>query len=495
MSVMSPRPTPFMLHGVLVAAVCAASLAANASFHAPPRFDGAGYAVLAKTILEGRGYREIDRPDAPRHAHFPPGYPLALAALWSLTGPSAASAHALSFVCTLVAALLAWIWFRQGNRPGVALLMGLALATNWRWARDGTAIQSEPLFLLLGQAAILVSAWVVPRGGWARGLVLGGVLGAVILTRHVGLALAAAVMAELWISRRRREALAAAVATSVVVSPWIVWLASVRTGTQMGLVPVRGLAGVLSENALFYARRLPDQIVGPIVEVATVFRPKDSLWATIAAALAASLIVVGWIRLLRQPERRLAGLVPLFTMAMLLAWPFTEAGRFLVPLIPFLIAGAVEGLSAIVAMIRKDRADVWAAGLVLAASIPYALYAAASGRAEAARQTHRDFDAACRWIAQNPVPTGPVLTRHPGEVFWLTGRTALAPPEQASAQDVEAIVARDRVSYLLIDDERFALAPKSPLGRFVRVHPDRVERVYLGEGDRPVVVYRVKNPG
>src|SRR3954454_24677372 len=127
------RPAPPLLHAVLIASVCVVSLAANAGFRAPPRFDGAGYAVLAQSIRQGRGYGEIDHPDAPRHAHFPPAYPLALAGLWSLTGPSPIAAHVFSLACTTGATVLAWIWFRRWNRPDVALLMGLALAVNWRW--------------------------------------------------------------------------------------------------------------------------------------------------------------------------------------------------------------------------------------------------------------------------------------------------------------------------------------------------------------------------
>ncbi|MDB5352826.1 MAG: hypothetical protein JWN86_4073 [Planctomycetota bacterium] len=80
-------------------------------------------------------------------------------------------------------------------------------------------------------------------------------------------------------------------------------------------------------------------------------------------------------------------------------------------------------------------------------------------------------------------------------MFWLTGRTALAPPEGATAREIATIVDRERVPFLLIDDGRFALAPKSPLGRFVQAYPDRVQPAYVGGGDRPVIVYRVRNPG
>src|SRR3954447_12460079 len=119
------RSTSASLQGLLIASVCAASLLANASFRAPPRFDGAGYAVLAQSIGQGRGYREIDHPDAPRHAHFPPAYPLALAGVWAMTGTSSTAAHSYSLACSLGATLLAWVWFRKGNRPEVAQLMGL----------------------------------------------------------------------------------------------------------------------------------------------------------------------------------------------------------------------------------------------------------------------------------------------------------------------------------------------------------------------------------
>src|SRR5438045_2728178 len=101
-----------LAHAAIVAALAAASVAGNTAFDAPPRFDGAGYAVLGRALATGRGYRELDHPDEPRHAHFPPGYPVALAVLGRLAGPSTPAAHALSLACTVAATLAAWCWFR-----------------------------------------------------------------------------------------------------------------------------------------------------------------------------------------------------------------------------------------------------------------------------------------------------------------------------------------------------------------------------------------------
>ena len=42
------------------------------------------YVVLAKSLATGQGYRYLNLPGAPVAAHYPPGFPLMLAALWTL---------------------------------------------------------------------------------------------------------------------------------------------------------------------------------------------------------------------------------------------------------------------------------------------------------------------------------------------------------------------------------------------------------------------------
>src|SRR5437660_572393 len=83
----------------LLAAASMVSIGLNTDLAAAPRFDGAGYAVLGEALATGRGYRAINQPGSPRHAHFPPGYPAALAFLWWSTGRSVAAAHLFSAGC------------------------------------------------------------------------------------------------------------------------------------------------------------------------------------------------------------------------------------------------------------------------------------------------------------------------------------------------------------------------------------------------------------
>jgi hypothetical protein len=488
-----------LLSGMLVAIVGAVAVAGNTDLAAPPRYDGAGYAVLGEALATGRGYREIDQPDQPRHAHYPPGYPVALALIWRSVGRSVESAHLFSGACTVAATVAAWCWFRTLYPARVAWLLGLALAANWTWGRIGGAIQSEPLFGLLETCVLLAASGACRGVGNDRrrdlgsGIGLGIVLGMAILTRHVAVSLALALGLDLALRRRWVVAISAGLVAMVPILLWAGWLASVRHDTQIGLLARDGLAPRVVRQLLFYVQRIPDQLTGPAVEIGTVFRRSGTLSVLVNlwAILATGLVIVGWLRTLRTRRRRLAGLVPLASLPLLLIWPFTEAGRFLIPLVPFLLVGAVEGLAVVSARLGLRRPRVWAAGALLAVALPYSVYAIVTDRAGAQRDVNRDFDAACAWIAGESTPDGPIFSRHPGEVYWLTGRQALAARSDDPAA-IDRAIDRYRVAYLLVDEERYARAPANPLTRYATARPGRVRRVWHRETGRVAIdVYEV----
>ena len=330
----------------------------------------------------------------------------------------------------------------------------------------------------------------------AAGPELGVSLACATLTRHVGGAVAAAVLIELWFRGRARAAAVAGLTCLALLTPWIVWLASTPGATQADLLPGRGgLPALVVSQAVFYTRRIPDALTGPAVEIATVFRPTGpvSLLANLWAVGATGLILVGLAKTLKTPRRRLAGLSAGATGALLLAWPFTEAGRFLIPLVPCLLVGATEGLALVLSRLKRVRRPRGiAAALVLAATLPYSVYALATDRAGAQRRTHAGIDAACRWIAHEGAGRpGPVLTRYPGEVYWQTGRTALGPP--ADGPDAVArVIRRYGVAYLIVDEAPFADALPSPLSAFLKAEPGAARLVWKADAGRPpVAVYAV----
>ena len=291
----------------LIAVVATLAMLGQGNFTAPPRYDGAGYAVLARSLASGTGYRAIDHPDRPRHAHFPPGYPVLLASLWSTTGPFVPAAHLVSCLCMLGATLAAWRWFRGIYPRDVALVLGLALAINWIWARTGSAIQSEPLFVLFSQLTIVTAVRAAAGVGVIRSLALGGLLAACLVTRQIAIGLVIAVLLDLCLRRRWSMALSAAVISGLVISPWLAWLVVVggeqRTQAELLLADSSGFPGRIVSQAWFYMQRIPDQITGPIVEVATVIRraPGWERLADLWGLAFSGLVLAGWLAAVRRP--------------------------------------------------------------------------------------------------------------------------------------------------------------------------------------------------
>jgi hypothetical protein len=333
------------------------------------------------------------------------------------------------------------------------------------------------------------------------------------MTRHVAIGLVLAVVIDLAFHRRGLAAMAIAAVVMILVAPWLTWLAVVgaseRTQASLLFSGTSSFVSRLFSQVCFYVQRIPDQITGPLVEFAIAIRPSAGMApvANLWAGMAAAAVVVGWVIALRQPRRRLAGLVALLTLGLLLVWPYTEAGRFLVPLIPCLLIGAVEGTSGLIHRLEEPlglkcsrrRARLVGALLLLVASIPFTAHLLLSGRSRARDPVTRAFDMACVWITERADRPGPILTRHPGEVFLATGRQALEVTTSERPGDTDAApeaiaqtIAHYGVAYLLIDQDRYLNATPSPLNRFVAAFPHRLRLVWSSEPEPHVAaIYEV----
>jgi hypothetical protein len=491
--------------GLLVGIASAAFTAGSACWSAPPRYDGAGYAVLARALTSCQGYRAIDQPDRPRHGHFPPGYPFLLALTWRVSQGSACAFHMISVACTVSATIASWWWFRRLMPNDTALILALALAVNWVWARTGGAILSEPFYLLLCQLAVLaaIKGTRRQRVGPAWNLTMGVLLAGCLLTRHIAVGMVVGVLLDRALARRWVDALTIAVTTGVAISPWVVWLAFVGSdaGTQAGMYLGSSASwrDWIGGQFLFYIQRIPDQLTGPLVELGTGSRASKLIWRTANfwGLLGTGGIAVGLAALVSRPRTRLVALIPILTLCVLLSWPFLEAGRFLIPLVPCLLLAAVAGISTLLIFcverggfhVRPSKIRRIAASLVLVGSLPYSVYVLAEGKTKALEATQSDFDSACDWLVNHADRPGLVLSRHPGEVYWQTGRqglevaTAEQRAERESGSDsITDMIAGHEVAYLLIDRDRYALAPSSPLKRFVEAHPHDVRIVWESRG-------------
>ncbi len=182
-----------------VAALLAAGLAVGLVRYATARWgpgansDGLTYLVLARYIYR-EGVYGLPRIDGTwrLEAHFPPGYPLLIAALYALTGDEARAALLVNLASlVLLVALAVREVYRATRHLWPALATGLTLAVAFPVIRLYAWVLSEGPFL----AWVLAVAWALER--WqrkptgARGLLLGLMVAWGVYVRWLGLALVA----------------------------------------------------------------------------------------------------------------------------------------------------------------------------------------------------------------------------------------------------------------------------------------------------------------
>lgn len=305
-----------------------------------------------------------------------PLWPVALGALYAVTGPSPAAGRALNVVLdALTCALVVVLGARLASlRAGVAA--GALAAVYPPLLAGVTQLMSEPLFTLTVVATLLACDAFRVRPGPGRAALVGASLGLGALARPNGLGLAALILVWLgWLAWRRRGAwlrpVAAAVAAlGVVVAPWLVY-----TRVQMGaFVPVTTQGG--SVLAGWYSPAMLDRSQPtwgtwdyPMV-IEAYFRAPDELtwsrdlqrrgitWVRDHPAGALRLVgyhVLRYFDLYWELDGRTAAKVPSpferFNAAVVLSWwlaaPLAVAGllrlrrrRALGPMVPALLAAA-----------------------------------------------------------------------------------------------------------------------------------------------------------
>ncbi len=186
---------------VVVAAVALAALLgvgliwwATALWGPGANSDGLSYLVLSRSVYAGEGYGYPSPEGGVKPmTHFPPGYPLTIAAAMHLTrgaaAPAAAVVNALALVALL--ALAAYETYRVTHHAVPAAVVAGWLATAYAMQRLYTAVFSEtvfmPLVLLVG-AALAFWARRPTRG---RIFAVGLLAAATVYVRWVGMVVVA----------------------------------------------------------------------------------------------------------------------------------------------------------------------------------------------------------------------------------------------------------------------------------------------------------------
>lgn len=315
-------------------------------------FDDGIYVTLARALAEGQGYHNIHLPTAPPGVHYPFGYPVVLSLLWRVWPTFPANVVLFQLLDCAALALAAWavaVHARRWQLPRAASYAALpaAFVAFPLLTIVGVRI-SEPMFLALVALALVAADRDEPSD---TGAISAGVLaGLAMLTRTVGVTVLGGIVLALWLCKRRRAAVLAAVFALPVLLPWFLWVRAntgavemelaANYGTYLTELAQAGIGGMAAGGGL--------AVFGPVVRLALPAMP-GPLWYP-AAALVVGLIVWGGVRMARRVPACVASLgLYLLVVAF---WPYAS-DRFVWIVLPWLVLLGVTG-----------ALDVWTRGRV-----------------------------------------------------------------------------------------------------------------------------------
>ncbi len=351
--------------------------------------DDATYVSNASALAEGRGYRRIEMHEEPLETKYPIAYPAALSlAFWLVPTfpenlPLLLLFGALGAACAVVlAGFYGRAMWTMSTRE--VWVVGVLAAASPVFVAFVRYTMSELFYAGIATAA-LVCADCLARGSprRERGFVALAALlaAAAVLTRGIGISLAAAVVLAPLLRRRFDLAAIALGVVLVCLAPWWVWQsgavaenASLEMHRLLALdlsyapwlphgfeevarVMIQNIARLLLALGYFQLG-IPSEFVARAIFEGGV----RLVFAHVLFALAMAIVVTGFV----ASARRRLGALHLYALAYLaitLAWPFSPH-RFLVPWTPFVLLFLLWGIRSATAFIGGERAGRVAAAVV-----------------------------------------------------------------------------------------------------------------------------------
>jgi 4-amino-4-deoxy-L-arabinose transferase-like glycosyltransferase len=417
--------------------------------------DDAVYLLLARALRQGH-YRELFYAGTPIHSQYPPGYPSLLALLGAPLDGEVGIVIAANILLSCAALVLLYDVVRRWS-PALATLAVAVLALNPALVVSASEVQSEPMFM----AAVMLAVWALRPSATPgqRWIAIAAVIVA-SLTRSAGLVIIAAAFAHFVLARAWRHAAVLAVAACLTIVPWLAWTMvapqqvagrsyiadamlpmPVRDSTGARVAPAEverrsrlaTLTRTMRIRVTYNARRYITRALPARLAVPTVPNtPVDNVaWLVVMLIATGAGVAAAW-------SRWRAAVLALTAYALLLViWPYA-IGRFLVPLLPVLVAFLLLGAWRIgVRLVPRaplGPALVLAAVLLLGGSRSVAALVRDDDACASAEEDEREMcaDALSRYreVAQRIDGQlngdAPVFTTKEGTFFYHTGRQVVS---------------------------------------------------------------------
>jgi hypothetical protein len=317
------------------------------------------YLVTAKALAEGKGYRIISLPSEMNQTKYPILFPALLAIIWKVFPSFPENASLLKLIPLL--GTFFWVWFvhkfimEKTNSFNISVGIVLITLASPGVVVFSSLILSETVFACFCAGALLYLDRLTstPVENENSLLLFSAIFSAAaFLTRTAGLPLLISGVIILIFRRRYRSSMKYFLLCSVIIFPWIWWLAINHASTPVAndyysfsnyqhwntLVNYS-----LTSTGVVFATNFLDLMFAPIYLLGLAYGWSGAFIFTLALAiLLMSFALLGFLWDLREGIKSIH-LFFIFYCGMLLVWVWPPF-RFVVPIFPFWLFFAYKGL-------------------------------------------------------------------------------------------------------------------------------------------------------
>jgi hypothetical protein len=442
-------------------------------------FDDGVYVVLGKALATGQGYRYLHLPGHPAAIHYPPAYPLLLAALWRIAPafPGNVAVFQLANALLLVAAALGSYSFGRA-RLRLTVAWSAAIAIGGTVAipmlAQTTMLISEPLFIALLMPTLLLSERATDDdASHMHALAAGALAGALGLVRTLGIAVIPASVAIATARRRPRTALWLGGTALAVLLPWQLWVAAHSADLAPELRGAYGSYGswlldAVRRHGLAFAVGTANMNILALLRIPLVqMTPGWPLWSKLVVLAGAVLLFSVGVRRFARAAPIAAAFYLLYLVAVLL-WPFPPY-RFFWTLWPLTLMVLALGARIVWAWRPVGRATpVWRAVALCAATSPaiaFLQYNVTGYRAQWWRALQDGLEpqvaSVLHAVAVVPASRAPIVSEQAPAVYLYANREGVpatgsvadgyvyGPDATRARTDLEAVLRRFPARYVI----------------------------------------------
>ena len=475
---------PVYAWAALLILITGLSLKDYNSFQLGTYMDDSRYVVLARSIAFADTYALKIGPAPPRPTGYPFGFPLLLAPFAKLFSEAPERMQLIGLLATLLnASLLFWGWpllSRVKSRWWALAVASLYAVAPLTFGHT-RMVMSEPIFTTFALVALLLVERCLQReqSTWGHSLALGLALTFVLFTRHVGVALCAAVLLRLILSPTGRS---------------LRNLGGILAGALSLLIPVLLLTPVMSHDLV--PRRPWRHFFQPSARIVTTeedpftarFTRGIQIYAqhhlraaviplgggsretefghalglrdlpSLTGLAATGLVLLGAAsQLFRRDLRPAVLLFEGMYLLTILLW-YYRAPRLLYPIQPFLVYQLLVGIRLITSWILRSRVIAQRAGTrlpdVAVVTVVATFFLVSLYKDLHVPHSHeyvRDFHVGTTWLKERTPPDAVVMAQWPETVHLYASRQTVPYPTAESTAELAHFLSQYDVDYVFVE--------------------------------------------